>query len=277
MRILISHPGLRGDLAINVPALCRIHRDSPDIQIDMPIHKGFADMVPLFLNHPCLNPVIVDGYNDFPTAADEVMLKERGYSRVFNPMQPHRIWPDGQEWHQHCHQTSAVMYDYLGSVLKPADEQIRLVRWFDPIPHDKTVAFAPFAGFASNPNNDKRLSTERAQEIVDYLIAKGWNVLQLGGAGEPVLTGATFLTCDYFTSVRHTLGCRALIHTDTGMGWVVSGYQHCQLGLYGARYYGAAKIGNIQPRNPNGIWLDAPTVADISLDTLTQAIDTLLS
>lgn len=273
MRILLGHEGLRGDLAINVPAISHVRRNSPGLEIDMPIHRDFADMVPLFLNHPDLNPVIVDGYNDWPTAKDDALIKSRGYSQVFNPMQPHRR----DDWHQHMHQCSAVLFDYFSQTLRPDEEQIHLVRWFEPIKHHRAVAFAPFAGFASNPNNDKRLSTERAQEIVDYLVAAGWTVLQLGGPGEPHLTNAVQLTCSYFESVRHVLGCRALIHTDTGMGWVASGYQHPQLGLYGNYYYGAAKVGNIQPRTPNGIFVDAITVAKIPLDRITQSIDTLLA
>lgn len=280
-RILIGHPGLRGDLAINIPAIEYLKRTYPDAQIDMPIHKRFADMLPLFVNQPSFNPVILDGYDDFPTAKDKELIESRGYTQICHPMQPHRE----DRWHDRMHQTAAVSFDYFGVVLEPEDQQINLHRWFDidvPSLEFPKVAFAPFAGYETSPTNDKMLTVERAQAIVDYIMSLGYDVLHLAGPGEPCLKEfagrmiqRTMST--YFNSVKSMLGTKLLLHTDTGMGWIASGYQHPSLGLYSNAYYGADKVNNIQPRNPNATYFDAPNVNDIPLETIFAALRTRLS
>lgn len=281
-RILMGHNALRGDLCINLPAIQWLHRHDPDWIVDMPIHRPLADMAPLFFNLPYLNSTIItEAHDGFPSSRDLDLLRHRAYDLVGNPMQPHA----DDRWHQRIHQTAVVLEDYFQQPLPRDEQQIELVRWFDPITTSthfyskgKMLAFAPFAGYASNKTNDKMVSVARAQEIVNYVLSKGYGIVQLGGSDEPRLNGATQLEgVDYFYSVRVMLGCKALIHTDTGMGWVASGYKHPQLGLYGHRYYGVDHVDNIQPRNPNAMFLDAPTVADIPLDKITQAIDNLLS
>lgn len=271
-KCLLGHHGLRGDLAINVPAISYLVERGIG-NIDMPINKKFADMAPLFLNHPHINSVfITDEYEDFPSEKDNLMMDERGYTHVGNPMQPHI----NDKWWASMHQTTAVLHDYTNGAEKLPDEdrQINLVKWFDIQRHEKYVAFAPFAGFASNPNNDKMLSISNAQKIVNYLVKKGYKVIQLSGPGELQLenTGG-FRFSSYFDSVRDMLGCDFLIHTDTGMGWFASAYKHKQLGLYGHRYYGAENVKNIQPVNPNSLYLDAPTVAEITMESIIEAID----
>lgn len=273
MKILIGHEGLRGDLAINIPAIEYLKSRYPDAQIDMPIHKRFADMLPLFANQFAFNPVILDGYDDFPTAKDQEFFALREYDHRFHPMQPHRI----DRWHDKMHQTSAVAYDYLGMTLSESAQQINLYRWFDVTPLKRTVFFAPFAGFESNPFNDKMLTVSRAQAIVDYIVGLGYHVAHMGGPGEPFLWNVSLMRGGYFESVREMLGSSLLLHTDTGAGWVASGYKHPQLGLYGHRYYGADKVCNIQPRNPNATYLDAPNVNEIPLETIFVAIKERLS
>lgn len=267
MRILLGHPGLRGDLALNVPTIHHVHEQT-GTEIDMPIHKQFADMLPLFVNQPAFTPVILDGYVDFPTERDNDLVRARRYDHVFNPMQTHVH----DRWFDHQHQTATVLFDYFRQILPPEREQIYLHRWFEVDSRPDYVAFAPFAGWSHERTSDKMLSVERAQAIVDSVLKLGRKVLQIGGPGEPELVGAEVFKGTYFESVKAVLSCRLLLHTDTGMGWIISGYQHPQLGLYGHRYYGKERVGNIQPRNPNGLYLDAGTVNDISLDTIANAI-----
>lgn len=266
------HHGQRGDLAINIPAIDWIRKEW-GWQIDMAIHRQFADMLPLFANHPAINSCIVTNeYENFPSQKDRDLIFSRGYDTVFNPMQPHR----DDRWWVNTHQTSCVLYDYVGHLLKKDQQQIELVRWFEDLSPSGHVTFAPFAG-NYNPSNTKALSKNRAQEIVDMIRGKGYGVIQIGGPGEPKLEGAFCESRSYFESVRVILGSRALIHTDTGIGWVTSGYKHLQLGLYSHAYYGEDKISNIQPRNPNSRYLSAPNVNEISLDSIAESLDTLLS
>lgn len=271
-RILLGHHGLRGDLAINLPAIQ--HLRSHGFRIDMPIHRQFADMLPLFANHPALNAcVITDDYESFPSDKDRAMLATREYANVFNPMIGHR----DDAWHQRMHQTSAVLYDYFGRELPVEEQQIELVKWWDETANiTNCVAFAPFAGNYA-PGNRKALSVEKAQQIVDLVMTMGYLVVQLGGPNEPKLEHTFSEPTSYFDSVRRMLGCRALIHTDTGLGWICSGYKHPQLGLYSHEYYGVDKVANIQPRNPNGTYLSASNVNDISVDSILHSLTMLLA
>lgn len=277
MRVLLGHHGLRGDIVLNLPAIQYLRKLNPDWVIDVPIHRQYADMAPLLFNHPDVNGVfITDDYEHFPSTLDLGGLRARGYEKVFDPMARHRE----DDWHQRRHQTSTVLIDYAGLELPIDDQQIRLINWFNPAmkPSTSHVSFAPFAGYAHNPKNDKMLTVERAQAIVDFLISKGKSVIQLSGPGEPRLKGVMEHShISYLAAVQDMLYSSLLIHTDTGMGWVASGYQHPQLGLYGHRYHGASKIGNIQPRNPNARYLDAPTVNEIPLDVIYQLCYSMLT
>ncbi len=277
MKILFGHHGLRGDLAINLPAIEAVAKANPGMLIDLPINKQFADMAPLFLNHPYINSVLItDEYEKFPSDKDKEVLFKRKYNHVLNPMARHKK----DDWWRIMHQTAAVLYDYSENdeTLTPDQQQINLVKWFDVEKQEKTVCFAPFAGHAYNKNNDKMLKIEKANIIAEYLADKGYRIIHLGGPGEPCLD---WVSCvqpkSYFDSVKCMLGSDLLIHADTGMGWIASGYQHKQLGLYGHRYYGKDCVKNIQPVNPNAAYLDAEMVNDIPNGEIFAAIDKLLS
>ena len=273
-RILFGHSGLRGDLVINLPAIKWLHKHEPDWLIDMPIHRPLADMVPLFQNLPYLNgTIITEAHDGFPSEGDLDLLRHRAYDMVGNPMQPHK----DDRWHQRIHQTAAVLEDYLNQPLPLEEQQIELTRWFEVDDQPHWVALAPFAGFASNPINPKRLTVERAQETVNHLRKRGFCVLQLGGKDEPPLQEATQFLGSYFEAVKAMLGCRALISTDTGMGWVASGYKHPSLGLYSDAYHGADKVCNIQPRNPNALFLSAPNVNEIPFDKVAESLHHLIN
>jgi ADP-heptose:LPS heptosyltransferase len=270
VKILLGHHGQRGDLAINLPAIEYLHR-TQGWQIDMPVNRAFADMLPLFANLPYLNSVIVtEAYEsmDFPSEADQKLIEARGYGVIFDPMASHRE----DQWWRRMHQTSCVLYDYADGELPSDAQQIHLTKWWLTGERLKRViAFAPFAGFY-HPGNAKTLTPERAQEIVNALNCAGYMVAQLHGPGEPELDNVTCVDRPYFEAVRDMLDCALLLHTDTGMGWICSGYQHPQVGLYSHGYYGVENVGNIQPRNPNSRYLAAPNVNEIPVEQIVEAV-----
>lgn len=270
MKVLLGHHGLRGDLAINIPAIEHAKKVT-GWTIDMPINQQFIDLLPIFMNQPSFNPVITSDYEKFASEGDRKLVESRKYTKIFNPMQPH-----ADDWYNKRHQVSAVLFDYFGQDLPLDSLQINLSRWFDIIKESNCIAFAPFAGWSHERTSDKMLTIENAQRIADAINKMGYSVCQIGGRDEPRLDGTAFFMGSYFESVKVVLGCRLLLHTDTGMGWIASGYKHPQVGLYGHRYYGAANVKNIQPVNPNGVYLDAPTVNDISLDNIVHALKMVL-
>lgn len=271
-KILYGHPGLIGDLFLNLPSIKYLNKTF-DYQIDMPVHKKYMDVIPLFYNLDYLDgTIILDGYDNFPTEKDIKLLQSRIYDKVYSPMQNHLDY-----WFDKRHQASTVLFDYYGGKMQLTLEQcqIELNQWFDIKNHEDTIALAPFAGYMHNQNNDKRLSVERAQRICDFINVKEFDCLQIGGPDEPKLNGAIRFNTTFFESVKNILGCKFLIHTDTGIGWCVSGYKFPQLGLYSnSRYHG--NIKHIQPVNPNGVYLDAPNVNDIEDEIIFSKIEEMI-
>ncbi len=154
--------------------------------------------------------------------------------------------------------------------------KLTLNRWFEPTKgFDRYVALQAFAG-SYDPTNKKQLTIERAQEIVDLVRARGYQVLQLGLSSEPRLRDTLRLDTDYFTAVRNLLGCRALITTDSGFAWAASCYDYPTLGLYSHSYYGKDHVGAIQPINQNAVYMSEENVNDIPLHYIDTALTTLL-
>ncbi|RTK98840.1 MAG: hypothetical protein EKK57_10840 [Proteobacteria bacterium] len=150
------------------------------------------------------------------------------------------------------------------------DYKCNLNKYFTTIKKSNFIAFAPFAGFY-NKNNNKKLSIDAAQNIVDAIKKSGYNVAQIGGTTEPKLNGAMFVDFTYFKSLQFILGCKCLISTDTGMRWAASAYDFPTIGLDSNEFYGN-RISAIQPINKNAIYLDELHVDKISLDKILDSV-----
>lgn len=271
-KILLGRQGQIGDLFLNLPAIKYLNKTF-GYEIDMPVNKKYIDIIPLFYNLDYLNGVVVlDGYDNFPTAKDIKLLQTRIYDKVFNPMQTHL-----SEWKYSQHQASAVLFDDSGGKMSLSIEQcqIELNQWFDIEQNKDTISLAAFAGFYA-PKNDKRLSEDKAQKICNFIISKGFKCLQIGGPDEPRLNGAIFKDTTFFQSIKNILSCKFHIGTDTGSSWCVSGYKAPQIGLYSSDRYGKEFIKNIQPVNPNGVYLDAPNVNDIPDELIFEKIEEMI-
>lgn len=264
LRAIGFQQGQLGDLVISTALARAFKRDNPGSHLTLGVNECYRAIVPLFHDHPFYDDVhIYTTYDGWPGVEDMAYLRESQFDCVFHAMP--RI---AHDWFRYGHQTKMV-----GAVhgVRVDDETCVLKRWFEVEERVDSIAFAPFAG-SYNAGNSKALSVERAQQIVDALSQEGYNVVQLGGPGEPRLNGAEWEERSYFESVRAMLGCRALIHSDTGMGWVCSAYQHPQVGLYSHEYYGEEYIGNIQPRNLRGQFCSAQNVNQISVDNLLNTL-----
>lgn len=264
--------GQRGDIIMNTVAARAFKETAPGYHLTLGVGPQFADMEPFFKNHPHIDAFhVYSSYDGWPNQSDKDYLIAQGYSTVFNGMPQHTH----RQWWTYYHQAQETCWMHGLNV--PSDGlQCRLTQWFDIDDRRDTVAFAPFAGWY-NPSNDKRLSVERAQEICDLIVARGYKVLQIGGADEPRLTGAIFAATSYFESIRAILGCALFVHTDTGAGWAVSAYGFPQLGLYSHAYYGPEYVKHIQPVNPLGVFLSEASVNQINLDKIAHSLDHLLS
>ena len=190
---------------------------------------------------------------------------------VFSAMPQHR-----DEWWKHRHQYAEATH-MMGLPI-PSDIKPVMNRWFnlDPSFKHNWVAFAPFGG--NGEVNDKQLSMEQAEAIVAHLRKRGYLTVHLGAPNEPRIQGAHWkYEGSYFDAVRTMLSCRLLIHCDTGMGHFAGAYNHPSLGLYGWRYHGEEGLKHIQPLHDRFRAIAAPKVEAITLDSIAQALDTILT
>lgn len=268
-RIILGNQGQFGDLCINTVAFKKIKELNPESFLVMSINKKYTEISPIFLNNPFIDSLIVwDQYDSWPNEKDLSLIKNYRNTKLYHPMPPHT----SNAWFLNSHQTeeAAFMNGYNGNRF-PNGEQCILTKWFDTDKNSNFVAFSPFAGFYS-PNNKKMLSIENAQKIVNLIKAKGYNVIQLGGSNEPVLDGAIKENGSFFSSIKAALSCKFYIGTDTGMTWILSAYSHPSLGLYSHEYYTKDYVKNIQPINPNAIYLSESNVNQITIEKIEEAI-----
>lgn len=284
-RFLLAHLGLYGDLAMGTVAARALKAAYPDCHVTYAVGGDFRDFAPLLINHPHIDRIYVthsprDRYDE----TDVAWIKAQRFDHVFNPMQDHN---HAAPWHLARHQTHETCF--MHGIPVPAGDtgKIELVRWFEPKAGVKDhVAFAPFAGWQEGIKNVKALDRARAQTIADGIRKLGFSVLQVGHPDEPSLVQyddeyhpdtprITRLSTPYFESVRHILGCRAMVMGDSGLAWVLSGYDFPLVGLYGNWYHGD-RVSAIQPVNPNARYLVARTINEIPVESVVEAVRNLL-
>lgn len=274
MRLCGFCPGQYGDLYMMTVAARCLKRAVPDSHLTFVISGDYRECAPLFIDCPDIDRIhILHKSNAGFDQCDIDWINEQKFHHVFNPMQDHDF---SHPWWENRHQ--ALEAAHMHNIPTNGDDgKIRLTKWFKPsIGFERHIALSPWPSFVEGPRNPKCIQPEMAQAIVDWILAAGWRVLQVGGPNEPQLVGADKPATDYFTSVRNALGCRAMIMGDSGMNWLLSGYDFPVLGLYSERYFGKEYIYNIQPKNPNAIYLTSKTIPEISLDSIFNSIRLLL-
>ena len=278
MKNILLNQGQAGDLCINTVAAQIFKSKWPDEILVMSINKKWVDLAPLFYNHPYIDGIHVwEGYDNWPSEKDKDFIRNNFEKvRVASPMMPHT----SNGWWKKFHQTTeCVIMNGIKNESEMKDYSngfsCYLEKWFDVEYYHKWVAFAPFAGWY-NQNNDKMLTVEKANEIVGQILKLGYCVFQIGGPNEPQLNGTIRVNQSYFESVKMVLGCEALVHTDTGMGWYASAYSHPQLGLYSHAYYGEDRVRAIQPINRNGKFLSARNVGEIDVEMVVDSLKGVL-
>lgn len=276
-RFLGMNGGQYGDLYLGTVAARCLKAAEPDSHLTYVISADYAECTPVFIDHPHIDRIHVlhkprDGFDQ----VDLDWIAGQGFTHVFNPMQDHdhaRPW-----WRERNQPLESA---HMHGISTGADAgKIEMTRWFKPIVDPDLgpcVALAPFPAFYAGVTNDKAFPMRLAEEVVRYVRSKHLAVLQVGAPNEPQVEGAIKLNESYFTTVRTLLGCRAFIGGDSGLMWLMSGYDFPCLGLYGARYYSSQFVHHIQPLNDRAVYLHREHMTDFTIDDLIPAIDQLLA
>ena len=273
-RFLGLNPNMYGDLYMMTVAARCLKRAVPDSHLTFVIAGDFRECAPIFLDSPDIDRVHIldkprDGFNE----NDWKWINSQSFTHIFNPMADHS---HDTPWWQHRHQALEAAHMH-GIPYGGDDGKIRLTKWFKPTTgFGDFIAFSPWPSFHEGVNNPKAIPPAKAQEIVDAIIGMGYKVLQVGGPTEPKLERVVKLDTDYFASVRNVLGCRAMVMGDSGLNWLLSGYDFPVVGLYSERYFGRDYIHNIQPINLNSHYLVGKTVSDISTESVLSAVKELI-
>jgi hypothetical protein len=261
--------GLRGDILMSTVVARSFKQIYPNSHLTLGASTQFKDLLPLFHDHPYFDAThVYEVYDGWPSPRDKEYLRSANYNLVWNGMPKHR----DERWWEHRHQYAESAH--MNGLTVPPDISPSLKRWFGVAMYPDVVAIAPFGG--NGGVNDKMLSVEQAQGIVNWLIAEGWKVVHLGAPNEPDLIGAPRPRLSYFDAVRLMLGCRALIHCDTGMGHFAGAYGHPSFGIYGHRYFGAQYISQIQPLHRNFYACNGETVAGQSVESIVEHLERFL-
>lgn len=273
-RFLGFNPNMYGDLYMMTVAARCLKRLVPDSHLTFVIAADFRECAPLFLDDPNIDRVhILDKPRDGFNQNDWNWINQQKFDHIFNPMADH---DHSRPWFQFRHQALEAAHMH-GIPYNGDDSKIRMTKWFKPTPgFENFIAFSPWPSFHEGTDNPKAIPIPMAQKIVDNLIKMGHNVLQIGGPTEPKLENTIKLNTDYFTSVRNVLGCRAMIMGDSGLNWLLSGYDFPVVGLYSERYFGKEYIKNIQPINPNGRYLVGGSVSDIPIESVVTSLKLLI-
>jgi len=275
VKVCAFNSGQNGDLIINV-AGAKIFKDKyPDHLLYLNVAEKYKDIIPLLQNNKYFDGIQVwENYDSWPSKRDAEIIESGKYDLIGHPMKTHK-----DHWHKLRHQSCEVAYQNDIISLQECEQykdgvQIELNQWFEIPDLKEYIAFFPFAG-AYNWGNSKMLSIQKAQEIADLIIEMGYKVLQIGGKDEPKIEGCEKFDTNIFDSVRNVLGCKALIHTDSFIGWAISGYQFPQIGLYNHLYYGEDCVKNIQPVNPNSQYISVENLDGLEYNKIQEMIKNL--
>lgn len=261
-----------GDIFMGLAAFEILKMHEPDCETTIIINGDYREAAPFFLAQKSVDKIYI---TDNPVGSfnekDMEWIRAQKFTYIFNPSKDH---DHSDPWWKHRNQPLELAYMH-GLYINEHSGKLYLNKWFKSDPVFKNyIAFQPFAG-SYDPNNKKALSVSFAQEIVNGIIKLGYDVLVLGGPNEPKLNNVVKLPTDYFVSGKNLLSCKALVVCDSGFNWMASCYDFPTLGLYSHEYYGEKYVKNIQPINPNAIYLNRSSVNEIPLDEIISNLLTL--
>lgn len=264
--------GQIGDLAMQVVLCKQFKKIFPNSHMTLGINKKYETCKDIFKENEYIDDIkIWDGYDDFPTQSDKEFLQQHAkeYTHIFHPMASH-IDP---QWYTKIHHIQAFSNNHgLGKI---DDLKIELKQWFDlEVKYKNCVAITAF----SSAGNVRDIPKDFANKIIDYIHSLGLETIQLGlkdherlnTTYEPI--GGTIME-----DVIVALSCKMLLTTDTGMNWIMSGYNQNVLGLYSNYSYPiSAPLYNRTPINPNALYLEADYVKNINFDMIKGYIQKLI-
>lgn len=270
MKAIGFNQGQIGDLAMNMIA-CRAFKETyPESHLTFGINRKYQSIAPIFQNNKLIDDIkIWENYDNWPSENDRQYLLDKKFDKVFHPMPQHKY----NNWYIKYHHTEAVCI--MHDLIPPKNLQISFNQWFELDKQYKDcVALTCF----SSAGAIRDIPQDFANKIVDYIHSLGLKTIQLGLRDHPKLnTTYEPIGGSLFDDIKIALSCKFLLTADTGMNWILSGYQSKVLALYSALSYPTyAPIINRSPRNKNAIYLENYNIKDINFEVIKDSINKLL-
>ena len=253
------------------PGLRKFIEDNPETKIVLAICDKYKDIQPLFYNY---HENIVDfkvwqGYDDWPTQSDLDYINEQGFDAMFPFEKPYHEQDDWANY-RHIVEETALM---LG--VEASTNKIELKMPENVIKRPNTVAVHLFS--SKWPRGTRSIDLKKQKLIVDYLIDKGYDVMQVSAPHQPQIEGTIIKQGSYYDACIKVLSCDFLVSCDSGMAWVASAYDHPTVGLFSSNYNTlVSTTKNWWPVNPNAVYLEAPIASTIQDDKIFEAIDQII-
>tara|TARA_Y100000004_G_scaffold196258_1_gene265708 strand:- start:783 stop:1673 length:891 start_codon:yes stop_codon:yes gene_type:complete len=263
--------GQYGDIIMQEPGLRKFIKDNPDTKIVLAASKRYEQILPLFENYHenIVEFKAFEGYDDWPTDADKKYIEEQNFDAMFPPDIPLHEQNDWAKY-RHIVEETALMIGVEASTNK-----IELKKPANVVKRPNTVAVHLFS--SKWPGGTRSISLKKQKLIVDYLIDKGYTVMQISAPHQPQVEGTIIEQGSYYDACINVLSCEFLVSCDSGMPWVASAYDHPTVGLFSSNYNTlVSTTKNWWPVNPNAIYLEAPTANIIQDDKIFEAIDQII-
>lgn len=276
MKIIGFNQGQLGDLVINLPACRSIKNKFPDCHLIFSINQKYKDAAPLFLHNTLIDDFVFwEGYDNWPTDNDKKILSEINPDILFHPM-PNIV---DNNWASKMHYTEIVCRNH--GIDPPDNLHTTLTRYFNLIPELKNcIAINPFC---SGLTCDRNIPITLCEKIIGHIHNMGYETIQLGFSNRHQFpTTHKTPNLSILEDTRIALSCKILITIDSGLNYVISGYNHKVLGLYSrgltSNVYSsnAGILKNRAPINPNAIYLQADFIDQIPYKDIIVSIEKLL-
>lgn len=259
--------GHAGDLMMCLVA-AKAHKEKyPNSKLTFSASKKHSGILPLTLSSKFVDSIHTwDGYDDWPNTEDKLYLTSNIYDIIYPPNQKHT----NEFWYLQKHQTAEACERYGLHI--PNSLKIDLSKTWD----NKKENYIAIAPFGVTRGQDKNMTAEQANKIVNLILKLGFIPVQLGTKEEFSICENRFFG-NFIDSVIFMTSCRALVTVDTAMSWIASAYNVPTVGLYGYEYYAMAKSSkNWQPINPNAIYLESNRASNIIIERVEEALKQII-
>lgn len=223
---------LIGDQIMALPLLNWAEKRWPGSFKYWQVAKKCSQAAPLYFNHPLINEIVISDCVEGMGPRD-INIMSSCHIRV-NTMPQHPdgdfVWPNKRDIYHETALMAGLSEEDYASLTK--DEKIPyLYKWFDIETQQKSIAIWPCAAYGVKQNWHSRHPTRNwANLLVARLIKEGYKVYQCGHPNDYSDEGGALNSVidirhlSFFEQIKFTLGCSAMIGTDSGSSLVIGAY-----------------------------------------------------